>query len=161
MNRKGVFGEMDNNYVREHFIEPKSPAERHELFIEILKIAKASENEAIQIAMVAMAFAPPEFVPQLAEILNDENDHDVIYTDMLFEAVTGKFADNAKFFPVDSMPADMKALDDLTVRLTDGGSGSGNHNHDGRPGKVGGSIAKYSEAEAKERHKESNKRNGW
>lgn len=108
---------MADNYVKTNFIAPKSEAERKRLFIETLKIAKASENEAIQIAMVAMAYAPAEFVPQLAEILNDENDHDVIYTDMLFKAVTGNYADNAKLYPVDSQPVDMQALDRLYKEL--------------------------------------------
>ena len=153
---------MADTYVNKYFIPPKSEMERHRLFVETLKIAKASENEAIKIAMVAMAYAPPEFVPQLAEILNDENDHDVIYTDMLFKSVTGTYADNAMFNPVDAQPADLSCIDEMCNRLTsDGGAGSGNHGHEGRPGQVGGSEAQYSEAEAKERHKESNKRNGW
>lgn len=152
---------MADAYVNKYFIPPKSDAERRQLFIETLKVAKASENEAIKIAMLAMAYAPPEFVPQLAEILNDENDHDVIYTDMLFKAVTGEYADNAALNPVDAMPTDLCQLDEMYARLQDGGAGSGNHEHEGRPGKVGGSEAKYSESEALERHKESNRRNGW
>lgn len=152
---------MADNYVNKYFIPPKSEAERRNLFIETLKIAKASENEAIKIAMLAMAYAPAEFVPQLAEILNDENDHDVIYTDMLFKAVTGEYADNAEFYPVDSLPSSLNCLDELCTKLQDGGPGSGNHEHDGRRGEVGGSEAKYSKEEAERRHYESNKRNGW
>lgn len=104
---------MNYEYVKNHFIPPKSEEERKRLFIETLKIAKASENEAIKIAMLAMGYAPPEFLPQLAEILNDENDHDAIYTDMLFEAVTGEFADNTKFYPTDAEPGEFSQLDKL------------------------------------------------
>lgn len=84
-------------------ISQLSPNERHQKYIEILKIAKASENEAIKIPAVAMTLAPPEDVLKLLEILNDENDHDAIYTDLLFKAVTGnsKGADNTIYYPTD------------------------------------------------------------
>lgn len=102
--------------------------EKRRLYIETLKIAKASENEAIKIPMMAMCLAPPEDLAQLAEILNDENDHDAIYTDLLFKAVTGnpKGAENTELYAVDA-------------ESQDGGEGSGNFGHLGRPGKHGGS----------------------
>ena len=73
--------------------------ERQAKYIEILKQAKASENEAIRLYMLAMAYAPPEDLPKIAEILNDENDHDVIDTDLLFKAVTGKTAEQEEIVP--------------------------------------------------------------
>jgi len=57
-------------------------------YLEILEMAKKSENEAIKQYTVAMAYSPPEDIPKLAEILNDENDHDIIITDLLLKAVT-------------------------------------------------------------------------
>jgi rubrerythrin len=68
-------------------------------YIEILKLAKASENEAIRLYTLAMAYAPPEDLPKLAEILNDENDHDVIDTDLLFKAMTGHTAGQEELVP--------------------------------------------------------------
>ena len=53
-------------------------------YIKVLEMAKASENEAIRLYTLCLAYAPPEDVPKLAEIMNDENDHDVILTDLLF-----------------------------------------------------------------------------
>ena len=67
--------------------------EKQSKYVEVLKLAKASENEAIRLYMLAMTYAPPEDLPKLAEILNDENDHDVIDTDLLFKAMTGSAAD--------------------------------------------------------------------
>jgi hypothetical protein len=75
--------------------------DRQEKYITILKHAKASENEAIRLYMLAMAYAPPEDIPKLAEILNDENDHDVIDTDLLFKAVTGADAGQEGLYVTD------------------------------------------------------------
>ena len=63
---------------------------KHEEYIKILEMAKASENDAIRLYTAAIGYAPPEDVPKLIEILADENDHDVIDTDLLFKAVAGK-----------------------------------------------------------------------
>lgn len=165
-----------------------SQRQRRQWYIDILKVAKASENEAIKIPMIAMGFAPPEDLPQLAEILNDENDHDAIYTDLLFKAVTGnpEGAMNTIFYPTDEAPNNLlaeikkqheewkevkhlskaikKGLEmgdpvmaaEANIQLTelldklacnarlyathDGGPGSGNFGHLGRPGKHGGST---------------------
>lgn len=81
-----------------------SDEEKHRRYVEILKIAKAAENQAIKIPMIAMAFAPEEDIAQLAEVQNDENDHDAIYTDLLFKAVTGNpdGADNTIYYATDA-----------------------------------------------------------
>jgi rubrerythrin len=68
-------------------------------YAEILKLAKASESEAIRLYTTAMGYAPPEDLPKLAEILNDENDHDVITTDLLFKAMTGSTAEQEELVP--------------------------------------------------------------
>jgi len=73
--------------------------DRQAKYIELLKRAKASENEAIRIYMLAMAYAPPEDMPKLAEVLDDENDHDVVDTDLLFKAMTGATAGQAELVP--------------------------------------------------------------
>lgn len=119
-----------------------SPEEKRHLYIELLKIAKASENDAIKIPMAAMVVAPPEDLAQLAEILNDENDHDAIYTDLLFKALTGNpnGADNTTLYAVD---------EGQTKETEDGGEGSGNFDHLGRPGKHGGSRVPQSKKKKK------------
>lgn len=63
--------------------------QRKEKYEEALKLAKSSENEAINYALACMLFAPAEDIARIAEILKDENDHDAIYTDLLFKSVTG------------------------------------------------------------------------
>lgn len=173
-----------------------SPEERHRKYIEILKIAKAAENEAIKIPMVAMGYAPPEDLAQLAEVLNDENDHDAIYTDLLFKAVTGNpnGAMNTIYYPTDEMDAGIEHEDpwhkikhlskgithalalgnteeaaklnialnecmdtmvrDEAAEVMDGGPGSGNFGHRGRPGKHGGSIPKNRPVRNKRKKKE-------
>lgn len=86
-----------------------SQVEKKKRYIEILEIAKASENEAIKIPMIAMAYAPAEDLEKLAEILNDENDHDAIYTDLLFKAQTGnpEGAMNTTYYHTDDYPEEL------------------------------------------------------
>lgn len=71
----------------------------NEKYIEALERAKASENEAIRLYTLCLAYAPPEDIPKLAEIMNDENDHDVIITDLMFKAVTGQPANQELLVP--------------------------------------------------------------
>lgn len=83
--------------------ETMNAEEKRRKYIEILELAKASENEAIKIPAIAMGYAPQEDIAQLLEILNDENDHDAIYTDLLFKAITGdkEGAKNTLYYQVD------------------------------------------------------------
>lgn len=52
-------------------------------YLDVLQQAKQMENDAIAIGLDLMRLAPPEDVEQLAEITNDENDHDRIYSEIL------------------------------------------------------------------------------
>ena len=52
-------------------------------YLEVLQRAKEMENDAIAIGLELMKLAPEEDLDQLAEITNDENDHDRIYTSFL------------------------------------------------------------------------------
>lgn len=112
-----------------------SEDQRRQKFYEALQIAKASENEAIKLAMLLMAYCPvdmaADWMPQFAEILNDENDHDALYTDAIYTFFTGKDGNQQVYYPVDA-------------DSTDGGSGSGNFGHTGRPGERGGLAGKAS-----------------
>lgn len=121
-------------------VEKLTPEERRVKYIEMLKVAKAAENQAIQIPGILMALAPAEDLSKLLEIQNDENDHDAIYTDLLFKAVTGnpEGAMNTIYHPTDTADCLME-LDCAIAELEDGGPGSGNHGHEGRPGQHGGS----------------------
>ena len=73
--------------------------ERQAKYLEALERAKASENEAIRLYSLCLGYAPPEDAPKLVEILNDENDHDVILTDLMFKAVTGQTANQEELVP--------------------------------------------------------------
>jgi hypothetical protein len=54
-----------------------------ETYLDVLKQAREKENDAIAIGLKLMLKAPPEDLAQLAEITNDENDHDRIYSSIL------------------------------------------------------------------------------
>lgn len=141
--------------------------DKRQKYIEGLKAAKASENDAIKVGYTLMAYAPPEDLAKLAEILNDENDHDAIYTDLLFKAVTGdpSGALNEFYYPTDTLDELKEGSSKETIQQNikteieagkdpkqaaaiayskagegnDGNRNSGNYGHLGRPGKHGGS----------------------
>lgn len=52
-------------------------------FIDKLLQARRMENDAIAIGLDLIAMAPPELLPDILEITNDENDHDRKYVAML------------------------------------------------------------------------------
>lgn len=52
-------------------------------YLELLQRAKTIEHEAFQIGLALLAVAPAEDLPWLLEITADENDHDVIYGDLI------------------------------------------------------------------------------
>jgi rubrerythrin len=54
-----------------------------ETYLDVLNQARDMENNAISIGLKLMLKAPPEDLPQLAEITNDENDHDRIYSTII------------------------------------------------------------------------------
>lgn len=121
-------------------------AMENQLYIEALQIGQASEADAIEVALGAIAHARTEKeVLRLSEILKDENDHWVIYTDLLWEAVTG---DNTN--PVEQM----HPVDEAPEMVEDGGAGSGNWSHSGRPGEQGGSTPTKTSKHKKAKQKE-------
>lgn len=79
------------------------PNESRAQYIEALKLAKASENDAIKRYNVAMSLAESDIDRiKLSEIMNDENEHDAIVTDLLVKAISGEDAKNTTYFAVDS-----------------------------------------------------------
>ena len=52
-------------------------------YLDVLQKPKQMENDAIAIGVELMRLAPPEDIDRLAEITNDENDHDRIYSELL------------------------------------------------------------------------------
>ena len=52
-------------------------------YLDVLQKAKEMENDAIAIGVELLRLAPQQDVDQLAEITNDENDHDRIYSEIL------------------------------------------------------------------------------
>ena len=79
-------------------------------YVDLIIRAREMENEAIKIGLLALALAPPEDVPTLVEITNDENDHDGLYTDIILREL-GKVAGGGA----------------PEAEVTDGGPGSGPH----------------------------------
>lgn len=69
--------------------ENLSPEERKALYIETLSRGLAAEHPAISWPLVAIALAPPDDIPILAEILQDENDHWVKWSGLLTKAQGG------------------------------------------------------------------------
>lgn len=61
----------------------KAGTDQEQGYLEVLQRAKEMENDAIAIGLELMKLAPEEDLDQLAEITNDENDHDRIYTSFL------------------------------------------------------------------------------
>ena len=59
------------------------PHDNEEDYISILRQAQAMENDAIAIGLKLILYAPEKDLPKLAEIANDENDHDRIYASIL------------------------------------------------------------------------------
>lgn len=160
--------------------------DRRMAYIESLKLAKASENTAIKTYNVAIGYCDNEKDrAKLNEILNDENEHDAITTDLLVKAISGDDAMNTEYFATDSVISGVieesciindirmsakelrthltnnniedakKSIDkinklmehwntndsDEETEIEDGGPGSGNFNHGGRPGQVGGASS--------------------
>ena len=54
-----------------------------ETYLDVLQSARDMENDAIAIGLKLISLAPQEDIEQLAEITNDENDHDRIYSAIL------------------------------------------------------------------------------
>jgi len=54
-----------------------------ETYLDVLRAARSMENDAIAVGLKLMQLAPPGDLGQLAEITNDENDHDRIYSAFL------------------------------------------------------------------------------
>lgn len=54
-----------------------------ETYLNVLQQARDMENDAIAIGLKLISLAPQEDIEQLAEITNDENDHDRIYSAIL------------------------------------------------------------------------------
>jgi rubrerythrin len=52
-------------------------------YLDVLQSARDMENDAIAIGLKLISLAPQEDIEQLAEITNDENDHDRIYSAIL------------------------------------------------------------------------------
>lgn len=52
-------------------------------YVEALRHAQQSENDAIAIGLDLLTKCPPEDIERLVEITNDENDHSRIYADIL------------------------------------------------------------------------------
>lgn len=166
-------------------------------YIESLKLAKASENDAIKRYNVAISLSNSEKDKlKLSEILNDENEHDAIVTDLLVKAVSGQDGKNTTYFATDSMQDVMDEsniiqdirlmtkqfrtalnnynMDEARESITkinelfellggpdeddddvfDGSSTSGNYNHAGRPGHVGGSSTGKGKLRAKKKRKD-------
>ena len=52
-------------------------------YLSVLQRARAMENDAIEIGLELILYAPEGDLPKLAEIAKDENDHDRIYASIL------------------------------------------------------------------------------
>lgn len=52
-------------------------------YLSVLQRARSMENDAIEIGLELILYAPEQDLPKLAEIAKDENDHDRIYASIL------------------------------------------------------------------------------
>lgn len=80
--------------------------------IDLIQIAKASENQAISVPILLSSFIDYIYAndsnpfwtwakQELLEIAMDENDHDAIYTDILSMITTGETANNTFYYHAD------------------------------------------------------------
>jgi rubrerythrin len=52
-------------------------------YLDLLHEAQAMENTAIELGLKLLAVAPPEDLPTLIEITGDENEHSILYRNIV------------------------------------------------------------------------------